>query len=462
MANIQERRNKEGKLISYSIRVHRGRDAEGKQLKPYSTTFEVPEGWSEVRAKKEAEKEAVLFEEKCKTGMAVDNRQTFEQYANYVIGMKEKRLKRRSYERDRELLKRILPAIGHMKLSDIRPQHLNNFYDNLSEKGLRQDTKYLCSFDIRKTIAKKKMTKKAFSELAGVSVQVIDSIEAGKNVSLKSAEAISKALNKPIKALFDEVNKEERLSNNTISGYHKLISSILAQAEKEMLIPYNPAHKASPPKVVQKQANHFQIEDVQAIINRLEDEPIKWKTITHLLMVTGCRRGEILGLKWNKVDLDKGTLRIDNNLLYSKEVGIYEDTTKTHKSRVVSIPPEVVKLLKEYRKWYLSEKIANGDRWIKSDYVFVREDGRVMHPDSITAWLGKFAERHGIKHINPHAFRHTYASILISKGVDIVTVSKQLGHEKVSTTTDIYAELMKQASEEASETIANVMFRGAK
>jgi site-specific recombinase XerD len=85
-----------------------------------------------------------------------------------------------------------------------------------------------------------------------------------------------------------------------------------------------------------------------------------------------------------------------------------------------------------------------------------------MHPDSITLWLQRFSERHGLPHINPHAFRHTFASILISKGIDIVTVSKTLGHEKVSTTTDIYAELMKQASEEASQCIADVVLRKAK
>ena len=462
MANIQERRNKDGKLISFSIRVHRGRDSSGKQLKPFSTTFEVPVGWTETRAKKEAEKQAILFQEQCKNGQVSNSRQTFDAYSNYVMKLKEKKLKRRSIDRDWELLNRINAAIGHIKISEIRAQHLNAFYDNLSENGIRLDTTYHCKIDIRETMKSAGLTKKAFAEEAGVCVSVITSIELENNVSRRSAESISKALNMPVKALFDPVSREDTLSNNTISGYHKLISSILSHAEKEMLIPYNPAHKASPPKVEKKQANHFQIEDIHIINECLKNEPIKWKVITYLLMVTGCRRGEILGLKWNNVDLDKGVLRIESNLLYSKKIGIYEDTTKTNQSRLVSIPAEAVSLLKEYKIWYLEQRLANADRWTKTDYVFVRDTGEAMHPDSITKWLAKFSIRHNIKHINPHAFRHTYASVLISKGVDIVTVSKQLGHEKVSTTTDIYAELMKQASEEASECIANVIFRGAK
>ena len=83
MANLQARRDKEGKLISYSIRVFRGRDpSTGKQLTPYSATWRVPEGWGEKRARKEAERQAVLFEKRCKEGQVADSRQTFAAYAD--------------------------------------------------------------------------------------------------------------------------------------------------------------------------------------------------------------------------------------------------------------------------------------------------------------------------------------------------------------------------------------------
>ena len=67
--------------------------------------------------------------------------------------------------------------------------------------------------------------------------------------------------------------------------------------------------------------------------------------------------------------------------------------------------------------------------------------------------------RHNLPHINPHAFRHTMASILISEGKDVVAVSKRLGHAKVSTTTDIYSHIIQQADEQASECLADVMLR---
>ena len=91
MANIQERRNKDGKLISYSVRVHRGRGADGKQLKPYTATFEVSPTWTEKSARKKAEAFAATFEKECREGTVSDSRLKFAEYCDYVIDLKEQR-----------------------------------------------------------------------------------------------------------------------------------------------------------------------------------------------------------------------------------------------------------------------------------------------------------------------------------------------------------------------------------
>ena len=187
---------------------------------------------------------------------------------------------------------------------------------------------------------------------------------------------------------------------------------------------------------------------------------MKWKTIVYLFLLTGMRRGELAGLKWDRIDLERGVLRTENNLLYSPSVGMYDDTPKTDTSiRTITIPFEMVELLKEYRKWYDREREKCGDRWNDSDYVFVQKDGRPMHPDSITSWMNRFSQRHDLPHINPHAFRHTHASILLNNEVDLITTSKRLGHAKVSTTSDIYAHLMEKADEAASDAVAERIFR---
>lgn len=249
------------------------------------------------------------------------------------------------------------------------------------------------------------------------------------------------------------------LSAKTLLAYHRLIHTILHEAEREMLVVYNAASKATPPKDVQKSPNYFQPEQIADILKALKSEPLKWRLITHLLIVTGCRRGEIMGLKWDKLDFASKQVCIDSALKYLPEMGVYEGDTKTGNTRKLFLPEETMQLLQEYRLEWLELKMLNGDRWKDTNFVFVQDDGRPMNPDSIGSWLAKFAQRHGLPHINPHAFRHTVASALIANGIDVVTVSKQLGHQKISTTEDFYAHLIEKNKEQATECIASTLLR---
>ncbi len=235
----------------------------------------------------------------------------------------------------------------------------------------------------------------------------------------------------------------------------------MSQAEKELLIQYNPARRATPPKVERSSVESFQPDEMAKILECLEQEPIKWRTITHLLIVTGCRRGEIAGLRWDAIDWAGQQLRIDRALLYSPEIGTYEDTTKTSDTRYIKVPAETIQLLRLYQAYYDGLRLKNGDRWVNSGYVFTRDDGSVMNPDNVTQWLADFSKKHGLPPIHPHKFRHTMASLLIYNGMDILTVSKRLGHARVSATTDIYSHAIKQADERAAESIADVILRRA-
>lgn len=231
---------------------------------------------------------------------------------------------------------------------------------------------------------------------------------------------------------------------------------------KEGVVPFNAAARAVLPKAERKEVNYFQPEQLAAIREALETEPIKWKTIVHLLLITGARRGEILGLKWDKVDFDGCKIHICNNVLYSADIGIYEDTPKTATSnRFVSLPSETMKLLKQYRAWQSSERLRLGGYYNYQGFVFAQDNGGPMHPDSVTRWLSRFSKRLGLPHINPHAFRHTMASMLYFNGVDSVSISKRLGHAQVSTTADIYAHVMEEADRQNADILADVFLKRA-
>ncbi len=207
---------------------------------------------------------------------------------------------------------------------------------------------------------------------------------------------------------------------------------------------------------------YFQPQEVEAIRDALEREPLKWRTLVHMLLITGARRGEILGLKWDKVDFEGCKIHICNNVLYSADRGIYEDSPKTATSdRYVTLPVETMQLLRQYRVWQNEERLRLGEYYQHQGFVFSQDNGKPMHPDSVTTWLDRFSKRHGLPLVNPHAFRHTMASMLYFNGVDSVSISKRLGHAQVGATADIYAHVMEEADQRNADILADVFLKKA-
>ena len=396
MANIQPRYGKDGKLISYSIRVHRGRGPDGRQLKPWTATFDVSPKKSKKTARKKAADFAATFERDCKAGLIGDGRRRFDDYCDYCIDLKEQRgIKHSTIFRYRELTKRIYPAIGHIKLCDLRADHLNNLYTDLMKPGLNNRT--------------------------GGS-----------------------------------------LSQSTVRKYHNLISTVLGQAVKEGLVPFNVADRTIKPKAEKPEVQYFQPDEIAKIRDALESEPIKWKTLVHMMLITGARRGEVLGLKWDKVDFERNQIYICNSIQYRPDIGVYEESPKTETSvRFVTLPLETMKLLRKYRAWQNEERLRLGEYYQYQGFMFSQDNGQPMHPDSVKRWLNKFSARHDLPHINPHAFRHTMASMLYFNGVDDVSVSKRLGHAQVSTTSNIYAHVIEQADQRNADILADVFLKKA-
>lgn len=248
MASSYPIKNKNGVVYAYRVRVYRGRDVDGKQLKPYSTVWKIPDGMKNSRTiKKELDRFSVLFEQQCKEGMVSTDRKTFAAYSEYYLALKERDQKQKTVDSYRDLLVRINEEIGFLKLSDVNCEHLNRFYIKLAQKGQNKKT-------------------------------------------------------------------GEGLSPKTIVEHHRLIHSIFTQAMKEGLVKFNPAETASPPSVKKKEASFFEAEDVERIMKCLEQEPLKWRCITLLMIATGARRGEIMGLKWSAIDFKKDEIKICANL----------------------------------------------------------------------------------------------------------------------------------------------------
>ena len=257
-----------------------------------------------------------------------------------------------------------------------------------------------------------------------------------------------------LNAFYNDLRKEKSeatgklLSTRTVRIYHALISSVLHQAAREGIIVNNPALNATLPKAEHKEANYYAPGKMMAIIEAVSHEPLYWQAMTDIFIGTGARRGEVIALRWSDIDFQNGIIMIRRNITKAGSA-IVEGTPKTGEGRQVSIAPEFLKNLKAWR----SEQAKQFGALPVHGYCFALEaPDDPIKPDTVTRFYARLGEKYDLGHVNPHAFRHSQASIILQDG-DIVTASRRLGHSKTSTTLDIYGHMMPQTDKAAASKV---------
>lgn len=452
MATVTKRNN------TYKITVSCGYDMNGRQIRRHMTWVPEP-GMTEKQTEKELARQKVLFEERCRSGQVLDGNIRFADFAEkWFLKHGEKQLRPKTLARYRSMMPRINKAIGHVRLDSIKPHHLMAFYDNLGEAGVRDDGKYTCTIDFPTLLKEKNLTKTGFAIKANVSNKVIDSIVRGHTITKGSAEKVAAALGRTASALFINAEDGRTLAPKTILHHHRLISAMLSTAVQWQVIFANPCDRVKPPKVNATPPRYLDEEGAFQLLTLLEREPISYRTMISLLLYTGLRRGELLGLEWDDIDFGAHTIQVKRSSLYLPQSGIFEDGTKNDSSqRIIKAPVEVFTLLKEYHAWQIEERMKVGDRWQHSNRLFTTWNGRPMHPDTLTGWFAKFVKRNALPDISLHSLRHTNATLQIAGGVPLPTVAKRLGHANATTTTRVYAHAIRSADEAAAEILGDLL-----
>ena len=180
------------------------------------------------------------------------------------------------------------------------------------------------------------------------------------------------------------------------------------------------------------------------------EEPLKWRTYINLAADCGARRGELCALQWEDVDWKTGTIMIRRNLQYTPTAGVYETSPKNGKTRVVDIGEDTLALLLKLRREQAAEHIS---KWV------FNQDGTPdpMHPQSPTRYFKKFGAKYGIEDFHPHKLRHSSASIAITNGADVVSVSERLGHSDTAVTLRMYAHANEQSIRRAGQTVRDAI-----
>lgn len=439
MASIEKRGN------NYTIIVSAGYDVSGKKIRE-KTTFTPDSTMTPKQQLKALEKFTYEFEERVKNGKYLKGEKiTFKEFTDYWLKEYAKtNITPSTYNVYlHNINTKIMPALGHLKFSKIQPMHLQSFYNNLLEDGVRQDGKP-----------------------GGYSPATIKKIHV----------IISSIMNTAMKWQVIESNPCNRV---TLPKQKKSISDIKSFTTEQSItflnaleMDYKTVYKAH--DRIDDTGKKYHVEQYEETRNI----PLQFRVFFNLALFGGLRRGELIALTWDDINFnDKAISITKSTCLVGKEMITKEPKTSSSE-RVITLPESVMYLLKQYKTEQKELKVKLGDQWQgeygedwqNNNYIFIQWNGKQMSLTTpyhtfkdIIAKYNATVSKESLKlpDITLHGLRHTSATLLISQNIDVRTVSARLGHAQTSTTMNIYAHSLKKSDENASNSLDNLLKRQA-
>ena len=390
MPTITPRKNKNGEITSYTIRVYRGYDRSGNRLKPFTTSYKPPKDLTPRQAEKEAQRFADKFETECLRYGEANSSLRLSDFIPRYLEVTQSTLSPTTHKYYQRIINDlILPSLGHLKLKDINPSHVQQFIQQLSAcpKTRRNGKPY---------------------------------------------------------------DSGETLSPSSIRRYLTVLQSILKQAVKQGLISDSPANveRLTLPKAQVPKIEIFTKQEAAQILAALEHEDLQFQTLIQLAIFTGARRGELTALKFSDIDFEQRKITIERSAYKITGQPLATKPPKDYETRTVTINESCCQLLKMLKREKLAESQRVGSAWCGEDWVFTQWNGEMMNLMTPTKQFSKFLKKNGLKHRKFHSLRHTSATLLLYAGVNIKQVQGRLGHGDIETTNK-YLHLIEEADVEA-------------
>ena len=393
MASIKLNETKDGRRF-FQISVSRGY---GKA--PYKRRWYWPDGWSKRTAEREAAKQAAAFELACKNGEVLNRAQEREKAAQ--------------------------EAAEAAKLKTVR-QYADGVFMPTKEatfsENARSSYRMFLDRHILPVLGEHLLTEVT---PAMISKLLVDFQKAG-------------------------------YAHATAVKLYNILNGVFEMAFLDDSIPMNPMLKVKRPaprkgeQVQEEGEKALTVQELAHVLSCAAQEPLKWRAYINLAADTGARRGELCGLWWSDIDWSAGTVTIRRNLQYTAQAGVFETSPKNGKARTVDIGPETLSMLKQLQREQAATCI--------SKYVFTQDGETVpMHPQSPTRYFKKFGKKYGIPNFHPHLLRHSSASVAITNGADVVSVSERLGHSDTAVTLRMYAHANEESIRRAGQTVRDAL-----
>ena len=247
---------------------------------------------------------------------------------------------------------------------------------------------------------------------------------------------------------------------NTVRHYHAVLHTALQYAFKTDMVLQNVADKVDRPRPNEFHVDCYSADEIYAALTALKGHKLELPVLVAAFY--GLRRGEIIGLKWDAIDFEKGTISVLRTVTDitadGKRIQLQQESAKT-KSSLRTLP-----LIGPFREYFLQVKQAqklnkevcgNCYDYKNDGYVFVDEMGNLMRPDYLTNAFPKFLQKHGLRRIRFHDLRHSCASLLLANHVPMKSIQEWLGHSDFATTANIYAHLDYTSKISSAEALEN-------
>jgi integrase len=248
----------------------------------------------------------------------------------------------------------------------------------------------------------------------------------------------------------------KRLSPLTVAYVHSVLKSALEHAVREDELPRNVARNI---KIATARPRHFEpltATEARRFLTTIEGHRLQ--ALFDLALRTGLRKGELLGLRWEDLDLDGGTASIRRTLQRTRTGGLTALPTKTVSSeRRIALPTECIHSLKHHGERQDGERDAVGDAWKGSGYVFTAPDGSPIEPSTLTRHFMALCRAARLRRIRFHDLRHTAATLLLEQGVELVVIKELLGHAHIGVTATVYAHVRLRLQRQAIDTLGDAL-----
>ncbi|MEV5459242.1 tyrosine-type recombinase/integrase [Streptomyces cellulosae] len=252
---------------------------------------------------------------------------------------------------------------------------------------------------------------------------------------------------------------QKRLSVLTVTYVHSVLKSALEHAVREDELPRNVARNVKTAAPRTRRFHPLTAAEARQFLQAASGDRLH--ALYELALRTGLRKGELLGLHWEDLDLDGGTASIHRSLQRTRTGGLTTLHTKTRASeRRIALPTECVHSLKSHRERQQEERQDARTNWTDSGLVFTTATGSPLDPTNLTRHFSRLLSRAELRRIRFHDLRHSTATLLLEQGVDLVVIKELLGHAHIGVTAGVYAHVRLRLQRQAIDTLGNALAAG--